>query len=74
MEQVVLRRREVVALARARERDDGDAGGGGGVELEQAPRTGEDLLRLEEDDYVRVEDMADELAEGIEVVVGICSI
>ena len=52
MEEIVFRRRKVVALPRAREGDDGDAGSSGGVELEQAPRTGEDLLRLEEDNNV----------------------
>ena len=64
---MVLRRRKVVALARAHERDDRDAGSRGGVELEQTPRAGKHFLGLEEDDYVRVEDMTNQLVEVAEV-------
>ena len=68
VEQVILRRRRVVALAGAHEGDDGDSRGSGGVELKQAPRAEEHLLGLEEHDHVRVEDVPNEIAEVTKVV------
>ena len=71
VEQVVLCRRKVVALARACERDDGNAGGSGGVQFEQAPRAGEHVFGLKEYDHVRIEYVADELTE-VTKIVGVC--